>query len=350
MAEQVFLHVGTMKSATSYLQSLCQRNRSRLAQAGVLWLPIGSHFASTNALVQRKIPRPVAPKEWRAAVEQIRAHDGAALISNEQLAKQPPYRIRRLLKALRPAEVTVIVTARDLARVIPSHWQTTLRNQSQVPWATYADWICTDNPPSPGIEAAKTFWNRQDLAKIIACWSEQAGRDRVTLVTVPAAGSPPELIGTRFLSVVGVDARSYKPPNLANHSLGLRSSELLRRLNARAVAMDSADYRRAVRKGLVNQALMHAGDSDSRYGLSSEQHTWVRSRAQHMVDQRAALGVTVVGSLDDLVPPPGSPKDRPDPSAVTTEELLDVALDALLRLSASVAKPASPRRSGPTTG
>ena len=342
MADQVFVHVGTMKSATSYLQSLCQRNRGQLSARGILWLPIGMQHASVNALVLRRVPRPQQPKDWRAAVAQIRDHTGAVLLSNETLAHRPARRIKRLLKQLRPADIQVVITARDLARVVPSFWQTTLRNHGEIRWRTYAEWICSDDPPAEGKEAAEWFWERQDLSTIVSTWIDQVGRDHVTLVTVPPAGAPPELIGSRFLSVLGVDASQFTLPAAANESLDLRSAELLRRLNARADALSNAEHKRVVRKELVNNALAQVGRSADRprgsggsggYGLDARQRAWARARSLEVTAALADAGVRVVGDLADLVPAAESPDGLRDPSDATAAELLDVALDALLRLA-----------------
>jgi hypothetical protein len=339
MADQVFVHVGTMKSATSYLQSLCQRNRGQLSKRGILWLPIGMQHASVNALVLRRVPRPRQPKDWRAALAQIRDHTGTVLLSNETLAHRPARRIRRLLKQLKPADVQVVITARDLARVVPSFWQTTLRNQGEIRWRTYAEWICSDDPPAEGKEAAEWFWERQDLSTITSTWIDQVGRDRVNVVTVPPPGSPPELIGSRFLSLLGVDASEFKAPTRSNESLGLRSAELLRRLNARVDAVSNAEHKRVVRKELVNNALAQVGRSaegsreSSAYGLDPHQRAWARARSQEVTAALSDANVRVVGDLADLVPAAECPDGLRDPSDATAVELLDVALDALLRLA-----------------
>lgn len=346
MADRVYLHVGTMKSATSYLQSLCQRNHQQLARQGVLWLPIGTQHASVNNMVLRSRLAIRPPKDWREAVAQIREHSGSVLLSNETMARRPPQRIRRLLKELKPADVHVIITARDLARVVPSYWQTTLRNQGVVPWATYAEWICSDDPPPEGKETADWFWDRQDLARIVATWMEQVGADRLTVVTVPPSGSPPEVTAERFLSVAGVDARKFKQPKAANESLSLRSAELLRQLNVRVQRDDKAEHKRVVRKELVNNALAHVGTSTDRYGLSPAQHAWVRDRSQQVVKALAQSGVSVVGDLDDLVPPTDPPSGLRDPAATSAEELLDAALDAMARLAEAQAKPGASGRGG----
>ena len=37
MARRVFLHIGTMKSATTYIQDLCDVNQEALLDAGLFW-------------------------------------------------------------------------------------------------------------------------------------------------------------------------------------------------------------------------------------------------------------------------------------------------------------------------
>src|SRR3954465_2103752 len=124
MSRRVFLHVGVMKSATSYLQDLCDVNRERLLAQGLLWAKSGDNFLATDDLLGTRRARPGLEGAWQRLAGEVEAHGGDALISNELLAPINAQRRRRLVGALAPAEASVVVTARDLARVIPSQWQT----------------------------------------------------------------------------------------------------------------------------------------------------------------------------------------------------------------------------------
>src|ERR687898_924977 len=89
MARRVFLHCGTAKSGTTYLQDLWWRHRDALRERGLL-LPgtaLRDHFHAA-ALVKGMdvIVEELEPDErevWRRLVDETRAWEGDVLISHE---------------------------------------------------------------------------------------------------------------------------------------------------------------------------------------------------------------------------------------------------------------------------
>ncbi|MEJ7745092.1 MAG: hypothetical protein WKF73_22710 [Nocardioidaceae bacterium] len=188
MAERVFVHIGTMKSGTTYLQSWLDRNQERLAEQGLFWNRSDRNFRATDDLFNSRKIRPGLDGAWSALKARLESHPGDALISNELLAAIAPKKAARLVSELRPAEVHVMVTARDLVKVVPSQWQTAMRNRSTVTWAQYVDDICTDEPHQGSFYT--WFWNRQDVAGIVNLWSRHVPLDRFSIITVPPSGTP----------------------------------------------------------------------------------------------------------------------------------------------------------------
>lgn len=86
MARRVHLHIGTMKSATTYLQELCSFNAQRLADQGLLWPPGDLPFLALADLVGRDTERPGRQGAWPDLVQSIQQHPGDAVWSNELLA------------------------------------------------------------------------------------------------------------------------------------------------------------------------------------------------------------------------------------------------------------------------
>ena len=92
MARRVFLHCGTAKSGTTFLQDLWWRHRGELRQRGLL-LPgtaLRDHFHAA-ALVKGMdvIVEDLAPAErevWRRLVEETRHWSGDVLISHEHFS------------------------------------------------------------------------------------------------------------------------------------------------------------------------------------------------------------------------------------------------------------------------
>jgi hypothetical protein len=60
---------------------------------------------------------------WQRLLDELAAHDGTGLISMEFLGPTPPDDIATVVGSLRPADVHVVMTARDLGRNVPAMWQ-----------------------------------------------------------------------------------------------------------------------------------------------------------------------------------------------------------------------------------
>ena len=128
MAQRVVLHVGTMKSGTSYLQALLFAEKERLARSGVL-VPGADWSHQVRAVRQALAPRRGGPRQhWEALVEEVRTASGTAVVSMEFLGPAHPDTIASVVGALGAAEVRVVVTARDLNRTLVSMWQETIQN------------------------------------------------------------------------------------------------------------------------------------------------------------------------------------------------------------------------------
>jgi hypothetical protein len=333
MARRVFVHIGTMKSATSYVQQLLDVNQARVVEQGLLWTESPEYFLATDDLLGTRRTRPGLEGAWARLAEQLAGHDGDALISNELLAVANVRKRVRLVTALEPAEVRIVVTARDLGRVVPSQWQTGARNRDVTTWNEYVAAICDDG----GSDVASGFWRRQQLAQIVDRWSGQVPVANITVVTVPPAGTKPEVFAERFASVVGLDVSSFAPPVEENASVGGYSAELLRRLNERTAELDWLHYRWAFKNGLARAVLAERADQEPPIMLTRDQLEQVSRRAHAMVEELARSGVEVVGSLDDLIPAADDPGDVVDPGDSNADDLLEAAIAGLLGLGGLLA-------------
>jgi hypothetical protein len=332
MARRVFLHVGVMKSATSYLQDLCDTNRDRLLAQGLLWTKSGDNFLATDDLLGTRRTRPGLDGAWRRLADRIEAHDGDALVSNELLAPVNQRKRTRLVKALEPAEASVVITARDIARVIPSQWQTGARNRSTVGWHEYMDALVADD----GNEVAAGFWRRQDLPAIVESWAEQVSLERVTVVTVPPPGTAPAALGERFASALGISSDGLEQPQSSNPSVGLVSAELLRRVNQRTQDFEWLEYRWAFKHALARLVLAERAAREPAMTLDAKALAWARDRGSRIAEALQSSGVRVVGDLADLVP---NVDQAGETAAEPGErELLDAAIDGLAGLGGVLAE------------
>ena len=325
-----YLHVGTPKSGTSYLQSVFWSSRDQLADQG-LYLPLTGvdHFFITLALrglLDEKMDPPSAFDVLdRLAASLAAAQAPRTLISHELLAPVGPEQATRLHDLLEAFEVHLIIPARDLARQIPAEWQQHVKQRKEL---SYDEFLAAVTERAPD---AEHFWAVQDVPDVAARWGSRLPPERVHIVTVPRAGSPPAVLLERFCSVVGVRPEVLDTTSAhGNPSLGVAQAELLRRVNValgERLPHPRAGYGRVVKRYLADQVLAPQGGQPPR--LPSRLADWCRDVSTQMVERLTAAGYDVVGNLDDLIPA----DQGPIPDAVVTDaEIAAAATQALAAL------------------
>jgi hypothetical protein len=349
MPARVIIHVGLPKTGTTFLQQTMLLSRDQLAQAGVL-VPGQNHMFQRKAfwdLVGRRLRgahQPRVPGSWRRLVRAIRQWDGDdVLLSEEFLVNARKVHVRRITRALAPAEVHVVVTVRDLNRTVGSMWQEEVAKGRTWP---LADFVSAVRDPQQGpATAGAAFWLRYDVRRVLRVWGHFVPPERTHVVVVPPPGSPPTLLLERFSAATGIDAGLMTPaPNDTNSSMGVAETELLRRLNLRIVGrLNEAQYRHAV-EGVVRPVLRKR-PLQTRIALPPSEFDWVTERSHELVRLLQDSPVHVVGSLEELVPRPsdagreiGSPAfpgvdspNLPEPETDIADAAVDVLAESLVQ-------------------
>lgn len=338
----VYLHLGTPKSGTTYLQNVMWHNRARLREQGVLYPgdAYPAHYWATLDLQDAAYlghNYPEVPGAWERLVNEARQWRGTTVISHELLTRSTPEQVKQALAALDFAEVHLVLTVRDLVRQIPAAWQETVKNRFGVSFTAFVEQL--QNPEESKGNHGRAFWLMQDLVGILDRWAADLPADRVHIVTVPAGGGPQDLLWRRFAEVIGADPDQAPPPPVeANTSLGASETAFLRRLNRLVKEqLDWPVYERLVKHDMVPK-LLGGREGARRIALSGRELEWAVERSASMLAEVAGRGHRIVGDLDEVTPgPPEGDQDR-HPDDVTTDELLDVALDATRGLLVTAAE------------
>lgn len=334
MARRAFLHVGTAKSGTSYLQDLWWQHHDALSRQGLLLPGSGrrDHFAAAAVVKQMSATLETFTEReqgaWQRILEEARDWSGDVLVSNEHFADTPPEAAAAALAELAAVadEVHVVVTARDLGRVLPSAWQQRVKMGARQPYRRFLGTV------RRGDDGQK-FWRYQDVPAILALWSPGLPAQQVHLVVVPPPGAPRDELWLRTASVLGVDVAGLDTDaRRANDSLGLVEAELLRRVNERLPRADRApELTRRVKGSFVPEALVGSAPPEP-FVVPAQHAGWIRERSEQVVAELRARSYDVVGELDDLLPEP--PRDGRTPGDATDDELLAAARVVLDRLGA----------------
>jgi hypothetical protein len=337
VARRVYLHIGTPKSGTSYLQNVLWSNRRDLGRHGLLYpaWAADAHFLACQDLQGSGFndwTHPEVAGAWGRLVRRVQRAPGTAVISHELFGDAPPEVATRALDDLAPAEVHLVVTLRDLARVLPAVWQEDVKNRHAMPFRAFLDAVNPDDDTHDWVTDA--FWWRHDVSALLRRWGTALPAGRVHLVTAPPSGADPVELWRRFATVLEVDPGvATLPSGAVNRSLGAVETELLRQVNLRLAGRGSwPRYSERVTHYLAPEVL------GPRHGrpvhLPAEDHAWAAQLAKRTIGELEAGGHHVVGDLQDLaVPERPATQDlpvEPDPPA-----LLDAALDALAGLVAA---------------
>lgn len=325
MTRRCFLHVGSPKTGTSYLQNVLWQSRTALADQGVrLPLKRNDHFFLTLHL--REVydagsdPARAADVLERLDAALARA-EGDVLITHELLSVVSREQADAFLARLGDFEVHVVVTTRSLDRQLPSEWQQFVKTRHTGTYAAFLREVRSDT--------GHRFWSGQDFAAVAETWGGSLPPERVHVVTVPPSGAAPDELLRRFCSIIDVDASALDADVARdNASIGYEQAELLRRVNrtlGKRLRGNRSAYARTVKFWYAEQVL--ARQSGQRLVLPTSEQEWCERASREQVERLTAAGYHVVGDLDDLLP---VWPERPTPELTASDErLLEVSLEAM---------------------
>lgn len=339
-----YLHIGAPKSGTTYLQSLLWDNRAALRDDGILY-PGSEYLSHTHAALDLQGQRfgdyadPAVPGAWERLIDEVRAWNGTAIISQELFSPASPDAVERAMTALAFSDVHLIYTARDLVRQVPAAWQEDIKNRNTLTFGEFA--AALRAKPEDMHPLGTGFWRMQDAADVLVRWARSMEPDRVHLITIPQGNAPRSLLWERFCAVIGIVPERYSTAAATpNTSLGIAEANLLRRLN-----LELGDdvrwplYNRCV-TGLLGVDLLATRPGRRKIILSGADRAWMSDRCHELVDALREAKYDVVGDLNDLLPDPvpaaasadGSSVPPVHPDDPSETEMLDAAVASMAAL------------------
>jgi hypothetical protein len=343
MARRVVLHIGPRKTATTYLQRALQTlvlegrldptvypitTRDRTDHNHVPGLIDLAREAGAIGL-QDDAWRDQDGSDAQALVDAVMDASGPVILSAEALSVLPREGARTVITAFAPAPVDVVITARDLGRVLPSSWQQHMRNGN---FESYADYLALRVEERASrvyeTELRRGFWRAYRYADLVLRWQE-AGAQSVSVVTVPGPGAAVDTVWRRFIHVAGVKELPETPPEIADDraNVSLTGAETFAiygfNLAARAAGQGRRDVR-AAHRALIRRGWLERPDRGHRLGLPEDMRTLVGQWAAEDTAALAQCGVPIAGDLADLAVGPVA-----DPGVPTADEVARAAGAAL---------------------
>jgi hypothetical protein len=328
VSRTVYLHVGTAKSGTTYVQRVLARNRKLLQDHGLLYPgDRSSHFWESMDLRGagfKGYEYPEAQGAWDRVVAEVEGFAGDVLISHESLANTPPKLIQKAVESFPGREVRVLVTCRDLGRLVPAAWQEAVKNRNQQTYGEYLDMVFDSWNDGDTVGNA-FFWRAQNLIALVRRWSAVVGAENIRLVTVPAPGTDPDELWRRFQRAADLPELEYDVAvSASNASLGTAETELLRRMQPHFPdELTWPMYERRIKGRFVRTDLsLHT--TGGKLTVPEKYREQADRIADQMIGAMRDSGCTVVGDLEDLRPAYLPVVQLPDD--VSTEQLLELSL------------------------
>ena len=332
----VLLHVGVHKTGTTAIQAALADSRQELASRNVRYPgKLQAQHRAALALLGR-------PWGWNnrgggvmdrehfdRLAKRTRKAPGRVVISSEFFCEASSDQADEVFSALgrsgaRP--VHVVVTLRNLGKLLPSSWQQYLKYGMTT---SYEAWL-TGVLATPGSsKMSPTFWKRHDHGDVIRRWAGAVGPQNLTVMVLEDV--PREYMFETFAQFLDVPTHilTSRMELTSNRSMTAAEAEVLVRLNKKVKkSMQWADYVTLVRRGVA------LGMVEGREPGPSEPklHTpdWALDAAQQMgiksVNTIRESQVNVLGNLDALrtriasAPVPDFTDQIPIDAAVTAIE------------------------------
>ena len=332
MAERVYVHLGLPKTATTYLQTILWGSRPLLREQGVLLPGDERRDHLWSSRVVREDPNLAdAPERhrtaWSRLTEELARWPGTGVVSHEFFAAASADQARRMVADLAPAEVHLVVTAREPLGLFTASWQESLKNRHTTPIEDYAREV-SDSPN------AIWNWRTLDLRLVLERWAPSVPAAHVHVLPLDT-GAPREEIWHRFGGLLGLDTAPFDlSGSFPNESMGVVEAEVLRRVNAHLGSFKKAFDRGVyIRTFLADERLVPR--RGERFWPPRERIEEQRRRGREWVDFVTAEGYDVRGDPAHLLVPEEL-EPRREPASVTDAEVADVAVSLVAQMLGDV--------------
>jgi hypothetical protein len=323
MPKRVFVHIGAPKTGSTYVQNVLFGNAERLERAGIL-IPatFSAHDQAMTDLRQVPWRDPDLYWTWDRLLERFERWPGDVVLTSEGFGAATADQAKRAVESLRPAEVHVVVAARDLWRTLPSMWQQSIRARST--WR-FGDFLTA-------VEEGKFegFWEHYTANRMFQRWGDLVPPAQRHIVTVPQPGAPHDLLWRRFAGVLGVpDGVCELAAPESNPSLGAPEIEVLRRVNGALGDLypHRLPYQRVVHQHLL-RAVLQQRDNDKRFGVGLDRAEWVAELADQQIKELQDYPCHIIGDLAELRP--GRMTESASPDDLDDRQILDAAIQTIV--------------------
>lgn len=317
--DAVLLHVGVHKTGTTAIQAALADARPELARAGILYPgKRAAQHRAAMAVIERtwgwknRGGEVLDAENFDRLAAQVRRHRGRVAVSSEFFCEATPETAARVVQAFDADRTHVVVTLRNLGRLLPSSWQQYLKYGLTV---DYVKWLRNIMANPGGSSMTPTFWRRNDHGAVIGRWADAVGAENVTVLVLEDVDRT--AMFRTFAQLLGLpeDLLVARMNLTSNRSMTAAEAQVLIELNRRVKSdMQWEEYMRFVRRG-VALGMVEGRTPDPGEPRLRTPDWALDFAAEQGVLAAAAIrgsGVRVLGDLDALASRVTSDVGEPD--------------------------------------
>lgn len=254
------IHVGQMKSGTTFIQNSLSSNREFLLQKGILYP--GKLFNQQHAcygICGKNIPWVSHGEKWselgRELLNDIEQNDGDILISSEALSCMSVDGVDDFVEKVGGID-EVVITIRNFHRVILSAWQQSIKGGGVKSFGEFFNAMREDRALNKGL------WKNYSFGETAKLWSKHAE----VKIVIAESDKGKNLLLDRFSSACNMPNLEAVKLNASqeNKSLKREDVEILRVLNKLNLSMERNEREEYVRwllsKGMFVASSMSEGE------------------------------------------------------------------------------------------
>lgn len=229
---QFFLHIGTHKTGTTYLQRVLFANRAKLLSSGYLYpesaiqspLLTGHHFLpwALEPNNTNKKNATASHRAWESLLEEVDSHPGKKIItSSEEFCSLQPPSIRKIAELLSGFDVRILVY---------------LRRQDHFLLSMFSEQAKKGSYAKP-VEVLARQKERFDYYAMLEAWAQVFGQNKLTVRVYENQQMTNGLLPDFFESTgIGAAAESFVLADQTfNKAIDGRTLKLIRLLNLIAI-------------------------------------------------------------------------------------------------------------------
>jgi hypothetical protein len=184
----MLLHIGVHKTGTTAVQTALAHSRDILGTWNVRYPGrLMAHREVASSVMERPLgwrtdgAKPPKSGLWTQTVAEAHDYRGTTVISSEFFAESPVEVVDRIVSDVGADRLEVVVTLRNLGRILPSAWQQNLKSGFETP---YLPWIRRMLFQDDDATRNTIFWRRHRHDELVERWVAAVGAERVTVVVV----------------------------------------------------------------------------------------------------------------------------------------------------------------------